>query len=137
MSQFQITLTGRQLAVYRDALEFYSRFMAGQIDYATLPHALRVRPPLDRRERIEDALLELKAKLFPELSAHATYGMGDDTPIGRCAAVSYEMYREVYVHNVRKAREEGHDVGLSCYNSPTLRVSGEPLPIVVELNQKP
>ena len=42
MSQkkYKIELTDKQLNIYRNALEFYSRFLAGQIDY--LPPVLEV-----------------------------------------------------------------------------------------------
>lgn len=126
--KYQITLSEKQLQVYKDALEFYSRFLGGQVEH--IPPVLQYgREYYKVREEAERGLMMFKKAVFPELRPNESYGIGwDESPIRQDAQISYELYREVYVYYQKK-----NPSPVSCYASATLRYSNEPLPVVKEV----
>lgn len=130
MKTYKIELTEKQLNVYKDALEFYSRFISGQIDH--LP------PIIDTKLNISwankrNACDYLKQVLFPKLQSNASYGVGwsDKDKLQQEIQISYEMYREVYVKQRKEETEEEYEKkSNSVYDSSTLHYSDQPLPKV-------
>jgi len=121
METYNITLSEKQLQVYRDALEFYSRFLSGQIEESSLPPVLRCSEY--NKDELRESLKKVKSIIFPELLENQYYGIGwNGKPLSEQRQVAYEMYREVYVYHTRLS-----GVDYSCYNSPTLKYSNEPL----------
>jgi hypothetical protein len=117
---YEINLSERQLMVYREALEFYSRFLAGQLNY--LPMCL-----FGRHDVSEAMQKFVKPLLFPDLRENESYGIGiTKDPLSEERQIAYEMYREVFVF-----QQKGNP-GWDCYKSDTLKYSNEPLPIVIE-----
>jgi hypothetical protein len=121
----KIEMSEKQMLVMRDALEFYSRFLSGQLD--ALPDALRFK--VKNRDGVDDALRQLKAALFPELHQDESYGVG--APRGdrlqELCQISYEMYRQIYVYQTEQRRSGGGDVSMDVYSIPTMRYSDEGL----------
>ncbi len=127
-----IILTEKQLIIYRDALEFFSRFLSGQ---SYLPIALELLLFKGKNRNIIYKALGLLLKLiYPDLPEHASYGISNhpDKEMRRIINISYEMYREVYVWS---EKQQPTNDRISCYKSPTLKVSDEPLPVVETLKQ--
>lgn len=121
--KYKIELTEKQLLVYREALEFYSRFLAGQLDY--LPGILYDNKNFHEIKKAMEIFV--KPLMFPELKGNQSYGIGNiENELSGHRQIAYEMYREVFVLMVK----ENPDGGFSVYNSPTLKYSGEPLPTV-------
>jgi hypothetical protein len=120
-------LTELQMSVLLEALEFYQRFISGQV--CDLPEHLRFR--LRKSPEAQEAMRQLKSALFPELLPNESIGVGrirDETEReDRRRMVAYEMYRQIYVFNTRRAKLEGKDTSMSVYDHPTMRYSGEPL----------
>lgn len=126
----QIEFSDNQLLIMREALEFYSRFLSGQVE--SLPDVLRWN--IKNREAADKALREFKAAAFPELHPNESYGVG--APRGYVIKlhrqVSYEMYRQIYVYQTRKRKLAGDDVSMNVYNGATMRYSDEDLIEIVE-----
>lgn len=120
-----IKMTEKQMFVARDALEFYSRFLSGQLDY--LPDELRCRKRADP-EAVSLALRNLKQALFPELHPNESYSIGrcDDT-LSEARQIAYEEYRQIYVYQTAERKDAGEDVSMNVYAYPTMRYSKEPL----------
>lgn len=131
--KLQIVLTETQAFVVREALEFYSRFLAGQIE--ALPDVLRWERKIHLNERARQALARFKAEAFPELHPNESYGIGwkDGDKLSEHRQIAYELYRQFYVHQTRQQAAEGKDVSWNVYSSPTLRYSNEPLIEIVEI----
>lgn len=124
----EIKLNDAQLTIMREALEFYSRFISGQVD--NLPDVLRFDRQLDRDE-FRRVANEMKAVLFPGLRQNEAFGVGhiDKNYPNRTRhrQISYECYRQIYVFQTAEAKAQGADVKWNVYDSPTLAYSGEPL----------
>lgn len=123
-----IEMSEKQMNMMREALEFYSRFMSGQID--ALPDELRF--PVNRNgkaDELRDALTVLKSILFPELRFNESYSVSAprEDNLQYLRQVSYEMYRQIYVFQTEQRRLEGADVSFSVYDSPTMKYSDEKL----------
>lgn len=129
----QIELTDKQLYIMREALEFYSRFLSGQVE--SLPDVLRFR--IKDKEAAYRALGEFKAAAFPELHYNESYGIGKpENSIEEHRQVSYEFYRNIYVYETEKRRKQGDDVRMSVYSSPTMKYSDEPLIKISEVHDE-
>lgn len=147
MKKYKIELTEKQLMVYREALECYSRFLSGQLSEMCSAVSLRKHKRKawdhapDKDDPISDAAFKLKMALFPELPGAAAYGIGytsdDKNSIDDNRQISYEMYREVYHYFAKEKAQEDEAKGKrSCYNvylTDTLKYSDEPLPKVEEI----
>jgi hypothetical protein len=148
MKKYRIELSEKQLQVYREALECYSRFLAGQVSEMCNSVSTRTtgRFTWDHDYRGDDpvssAAASLKKALFPELEQGASYGIGyasdEKTDLENCRQVSYEMYREVRHHFAVKEADaaslNGERAQYNVYLSNTLQYSDEPRPKVEEMD---
>lgn len=134
MHNKQINCNEKQLLLICEAVEFYHRFMSGQLD--ALPNELKFR--CDDKTRLSQTLAQLKTVLFPELFGNEAYGVGAPTKTlmpgihlsdreKELRDISYEIYRQLYVHFTAERKAAGGDVSYSVYDYPTMRYSGEPL----------
>lgn len=143
MKKYKIELTDRQLTVYKDALEFYSRFMAGQLDHLPPIIDMNLNIPYEHKKRACD---DLKKVLFPELPLNGSYGVGWSKKDKRQQEIqlAYEMYREVYVQREKdRQKKESKEIHIplekyySVYQSETLHMSDQPIPKIEEVyNEK-
>jgi hypothetical protein len=126
---FTLELDELQLLTYREALEFYSRFLSGQSTY--LPTVLTFTSG-ELRQKINEKLLTFKRLVFSKLYDNESYGIGMYLKdiIGYEIQIAYEMYREVYYCYAKEDMENGTGNICNVYNSPTLKYSDQPLPIV-------
>ena len=122
---YKLELNKKQLEVVQQALEFYSRFAAGQLDY--FPPAIegylltkwRGDEFSKRRIRWEKGLMVAKNAMF-DLVPNAHMSIGSDELIEE-AKIAYDIYRPILE---KFAMEEGYK-GWSVYKSPGLSYSKE------------
>lgn len=125
----RIEMSEKQMLVMREALEFYSRFLSGELD--AIPDELTFKCSREgRADELRDSLQNLKTILFPELRPNEAYGISAPKT-GDYAAerrqISYEMYRQIYVYQTRARKLAGEDVSMNVYDSPTMKYSDEDL----------
>ena len=127
---YAIILNDRQLNIYRNALEFYSRFLAGQTDY--LPPLLDWNLDIDYNDK-KKACDMFKKVLFPKLQTNESYGIGieKDDKLSEERTISYEMYKEVYIEQRRQQREKGTATSYSVHDRKALHLSDEPVSLVI------
>lgn len=130
---YTIHLSETQLGVYTEALDFYSRFVTG--DVRALPDTLR----LKRYDswQVNPLLDQLKREIFPDLRQGAHYGIGrfERQHVGYHGQVAYEMQREARhlraKQRAAKSRLGDPDDGFfDIYLGETLKYSDQPLPVV-------
>lgn len=141
--KYKIELSEKQLFVYKEALEFYSRFISGQTN--TFLYVLDSKSNINYEDK-KKSCNQLKKVLFPELELNASYGIGwSETDIRQQESqISYEMYREVYVKFRKEKRErEQKEIHIppkkpdyNVYDSNTLHYSDQPLPIVKRIDEE-
>ena len=134
--QLKIELSEKQLLIMREALEFYSRFLSGQVD--DIPDELKFKCNRNGRgDELREAQQKLKRVLFPELLHNEAYGVGAarGDRMGEQRQISYEMYRQIYVYQTAKRKLSGDDVSMNVYDSPTMRYSDEKLIEIQELEK--
>ena len=122
----KIHLSDKQYQVYKEALEFYSRFLSGQVE--DLPKVLRkeISAKSNLAEVQEFMRTEVRRKLFQ--SDYIQYGVGwSDDLLQQEIQISYEMYREA-IHQDHVESGKGGKLSV-----PTLHYSNEPLPIIEKL----
>ena len=148
MKKYKIELTAKQLMVYREALECYSRFLSGQVSEICSAVSSRRNKRrtwdhyFDPNDPVSYAAAQLKRALFPELSPGGSYSIGyssdEKTQLEDYRQISYEMYREVAHYRAVKAdleaREKGESPTFNVYLSETLKYSDEPLARVEEID---
>ena len=126
MEKFEIQLTKKQLQVMAEALEFYSRFSAGQLDYFpnSLQNNLGQKWDLDeflRRRDIWEVHLDQAKNAMFGFVPNESYGIGNDELMEE-ARIAYDMYRPVYElwHKLNE-----HKSDISVYAHPGLQYSEE------------
>lgn len=129
-----------QMRAYREILEYYSRFLSGQIDYLHLPEIIQWNFNLNKKDlnKLKELTSDIKHILFVEMLSkfggtidNVSYGIGQgETHCGIIRQIAYEMYREIYVFDVKNRADNGEEIGWTVYSSPTLKYSKEPLPII-------
>jgi len=114
--KYQITLTEDQMRLVSNALEDWSRFVAGQCEMEFATSLV-----YDSR-KVKDILHDqVKPAMFPELALNESYGWSGSTCKNdfqrKAIAMSYMLYREI-IHYLTV--NNGKDMSWSTYNSPTL-----------------
>ena len=132
---YSIKMSEKQLIVMREALEFYSRFLSGQVTY--LPDAFyKWLYENDKTSKvsyeIRDALLLFKRCAF-DLEDNESYGVGSkETPPE--VDISYEMYRKVFEYFAQKEKEKNPNKHWSVYDNPSgVKYTEEPF---IEIEEK-
>jgi hypothetical protein len=109
MKRYQIEVSETQLEVMAEALEFYSRFLVGQVE---VPMSIRMKlvkmdDQKSKDKNLSQTFLEaafnscnfFKSQLFPELEIGASYGMGQKIPHDehstKTTALAYDIYRPI------------------------------------------
>ena len=128
--KYSIELTEKQLRVIADALEFYSRFLAGQWE---IPDAMEFKEYKlqdkyigfwEKRNFVEEQFKILKSN-FTGLPIHASYGIGSDK-LHEDAKIAYDIYRPILEQFAKERKEENSDnTHYSVYDSPGLTYSKE------------
>jgi hypothetical protein len=137
--RYSLELSETQLRTMAEAVEFYSRFLAGQI---RIPEGIKSKL-FDMHEdqsvlkRADDKYLQatyievakrhiddLKLTLFPELEQDASYGMGQKIPHDEISpkiiATTYDLYRQILEHFADGSGS------YNVYAHKGIRYSGEP-----------
>ena len=141
MKKYQIELTEKQMIVMQEALEFYSRFLHGQVDH--IPMSLDFRLKNEHRPNycnpvLDQALSAIKKEMFGINNSGASYGIGtrkfdtleEDKELPE-PQIAYEMYKMILYtwrqESMHKAIDEGKDPGWTVHDSHPLKYTTEPL----------
>ena len=129
-NKYLIELTEKQLRVMSDALEFYSRFLAGQwrlpdpMEWKEYELQDKYDGFWEKRNFVEKQLEILKSN-FTGLSVNASYGIGSDK-LHEDAKVAYDLYRPILEQFAKEHNEKNPDnTHYSVYDSPGLSYSKE------------
>ena len=137
--RYNIRMTKKQLDVMAEALEFFTRFNSGQMEYMS--------PSLEKynwdnhkdtfsdvRDIHDNAAFIMKRNMFGfQRNQHA--GISSDIPE---VGIGYEMYKMVLLNRHQEWQAENpDDTNYSVHSSEPLKVSDEPLiRITKQLKQK-
>ena len=122
--KYQIELTKKQLSVIQEALEFYSRFSAGQVTVLP-PHLVGFLFEKhgkyfgESRDAWEKHLNKAKEIMF-HLSSNASIGIGNEELIEE-AKIAYDIYRPI----LELFAKDWNDDHTSAYAYPGLSYSKE------------
>ena len=129
--KYQIEFSKEQLSVVQQALEFASRFCAGQIDYLApfieeqiLLNCGSHDRFIGARNRYTHHLDMFKQNAFPNLSLNESLGIGNSV-LQEEAKICYDIYRPILEQFDKELREKNPDVGYSVYQSPGMTFSKE------------
>jgi len=122
----KIEVTEKQAMVMAEALEMYSRHLAGQFNYSILPPVLLWNKDIiSDRNILEVKINEVKNTIFPELACNESYGIGlndqEVTVIAEHKNIAYECYKVIRYY-FEKDKE-----GYSVYKELPMLLSDEPL----------
>ena len=129
--KYQIEFSKEQLQVVQQALEFTSRFCAGQvtflapfIDVQILQNCGSHDRFMQKREVYEHALEVFKLNAFPDLTTNEAFGIGS-SKLREEAKICYDIYRPILEHFDKELREKNPDIGYSVYQYPGMTFSKE------------
>ncbi|MEM1225934.1 MAG: hypothetical protein AAGJ40_09555 [Planctomycetota bacterium] len=129
---YSLTMSHRQAAVVREALEAYSRMKSGQFNHAIGDQFLdRYCTGGFSHENADRIFGEIKAMIFPELSPNESFGVG--SRVYPEATVAWDV-QQVIRHRLAWDRladegKETPDRYNVCFNKP-MAFSGESLPTI-------
>ncbi|CCH01232.1 hypothetical protein FAES_3223 [Fibrella aestuarina BUZ 2] len=134
---YTLQLTQAQFFAVADALEFTSRFTAGQIEANNLPIGIKSRLKGRFPETVKGLLKGLKRALFPDLAEYENLGVGHQPgdESGYYRDTLYEVYRTMLEFRTQEKRAAGQDVSLSVYDHPGLQYTNERKPVVKAIDQ--
>jgi len=134
MNGYKILMTDKQMELMKNALEFYSRFMSGQLDHfppELQKYMMKTKnvPSSHFDESIQIPLTNLQRVLFPGLSGlNSSYGINSghipETDL------AYEMYKMVYYTKEKENPSEGYNV----HKNEPLKLTDEPLLNIKQVN---
>ena len=141
MKKYQIELTEKQMIVMQEALEFYSRFLHGQVDH--IPMSLDFRLKNEHRPRycnrsLDDAITVIKREMFGLAHPNSSYPIGakrietleEDKELPE-PQIAYEMYKMILYtwrqESMQKAISEGKDPGWTVHDTLPLKYTTDPL----------
>jgi len=129
----KIELNEKQAEIIADALEIYSRLIAGDLRSALLPPVMMFGKKINN-EKFESALYELKKVMFPKLDYYENNGisMEEDTKeLTEVKQISYEMYKMIRYYFQAKSNY----LGYSIYKEKPIHLSREPFIEIKEQNK--
>ena len=129
MKKYKLELTEKQVGVVAEALEFFSRFSAGQ--FTMFPRSLEgwtwekwSGDEYQRRREIwEGCLNQAKMQMF-DMHPNASLGIGNEE-LTEEAKVAYDIYRPILEQFAKESRENNPDRSWNVYDSPGLTYSKE------------
>lgn len=149
MKKYQIELNETQLVVMQEALEFYSRFMHGQVD--KIPFSLDFRLRNECRPNYSNQILNegfniIKREMFGLSNPGSSYAIGaktistleEDKTLPE-PQIAYEMYKMMLYtwrqESIEKAKKEGKDPGWTVHDSLPLHYSDQPFIKIKKIEQ--
>lgn len=149
MKMYKIELNETQLVVMQEALEFYSRFLHGQVD--RIPFSLDFRlknecRPCYNNQILDDAFWVIKREMFGLKNRGASYPIGarkintleEDKELPE-PQIAYEMYKMILYlwrqESITKAIAEGKDPGWTVHDDLPLHYSDQPFIKIKKIEQ--
>jgi hypothetical protein len=147
MQKYSIEVTIKQLIVIQEALEFYSRFLLGQVDKIPLSLDFRLKDkhrPSNVNAALDEAFQIIKKEMFG-LAKNTSYSIGTrefstleehkELPEPQ---IAYEMYKMILYawrqESILKSAEAGEDPGWTVHDQPPMKYSEEPLIKIKKVN---
>lgn len=129
--QYYIKLSAHQLQTTKDALEWYSRFLMGQVDH--LPPVIAWSNKVSRW-KLEELFKPVKEYLFPKLPWGGFYNIGDNEhEFSKEAQISYEIYRKIYEFDVQQRKANGDPCLGNVYAREGLHYTNEPKVVIEQV----
>jgi len=131
--KYKITMNEKQMQLMSEALEFHSRFCAGQLDH--FPPALQKymwnsKEFQYRDSRYLDLLYELK-RIIWDLEPNASHGIGwEEIPEMN---LGYEMYKMIEYYKVNRRIKDGENLDYNVHSSQPIKYTHEPLIKIEEI----
>jgi hypothetical protein len=132
--KYLIEMNSKQMQVMQDALEFYSRFLHGQVDSipSCLDYKLKMENRISNNASLEYAVILFKKEMFGIDSRNSHYGIGtrsfntlQDGKELIEPQIAYEMYKMIlYKWNKEWQEENPNESNHSVHSSPPLSYSG-------------
>lgn len=129
--KYQIEFSKEQLMVVQQALEFASRFCAGQVNYLApfieeqiLLNCGSHDKFIEAREQYEHHLSMFKLNAFPNLSYNESLGIGSSM-LQEEAKICYDIYRPILEQFDKELREANPNTEYSVYQNPGMTFSKE------------
>ena len=127
--KYTLELTRKQLQVVQEALEFFSRFTAGQLNH--LPPSLEAYlwgkwdtdAFVERREEWKIALDLVKKRMF-DLHPNESIAIGSPKLLEE-AKIAYDIYRPILERFAEERRASDPEAYWTVYDSPGLAYSEE------------
>lgn len=141
MKKYNIELTEKQMIVIQEALEFYARFLLGQVDH--IPMSLDFRLKNEHRPSycnpsLDEAFTTIKKEMFGLVHPNQSYGIGtrrfstleEDKEMVE-PQIAYEMYKMILYtwrqESISNSIKEGRDPGWTVHDDFPSKYSEEPL----------
>lgn len=131
MKTYQIELNEEQMNIIAEAVEQYSRMLAGQIEYSFLS-AIQYNVPMDddflwKREIVDHLLKGVKKVVFPHLGVHASKHNEQSDK-------AYDIYKSILVNRQKELKEEQGDAYVgNVHTPPQYAMSNLPLPKIKKI----
>jgi len=129
--KYQIEFSKEQLMVVQQALEFASRFCAGQVNYLAPFIEKQILLNCGSHDRFieripyyEFSLEEFKRNAFPNLNKNESLGIGNSELVPD-AKICYDIYRPILEQFDKELREANPNTGYSVYQNPGMAFSKE------------
>jgi hypothetical protein len=131
---YVIEMSGTQMSVMQEALEFYSRFMLGQVDHIpmSLDWRLKQEHRIHTNQLIDYAISIIKQEMFGLSSRGSNWGIGARTfptlEEGKELVepqIAYEMYKMILYKKRQEFFEENPDSdSWTVHDTPPMHYSG-------------
>jgi hypothetical protein len=140
MKKYQIELNETQMIVMQEALEFYSRFLHGQVDKIPFSLDFRLRNenrPSYMNPGLDAAFAVIKREMFGLDNPGSSYPIGtkkintleEDKELPE-PQIAYEMYKMILYtwrqESINKAIAEGKDPGWTVHDTPPMPYTNHP-----------
>ena len=127
---YRLDVNKKQLDTIQEALEFFSRFCAGQwripdtMEYQEFINHNKNSDFWAKRNQVEDSLNNLKT-ILTNLPLNASYGIGS-SKLCESANIAYDLYRPILELRAKEYNEANPDnEHWTVYDSPGLSYSKE------------
>ena len=129
-TQVELHLSEPDMRMLAQGVEYYSRFLGGQIRVYDLPHEVMVRVK-EPDHTITELTTQLQPLLFPTLAPHYRAGIGwSPNPLRQDLQRTYEFYKSIYLFdNTLRGVDNIH-------STPVLHYSDYPLPVLTQYTSK-
>tara|TARA_R110001606_G_C14896682_1_gene593434 strand:+ start:72 stop:485 length:414 start_codon:yes stop_codon:yes gene_type:complete len=136
--KYTIEVNKKQMDVMAEALEFYTRFVSGQMEFK--PPALENwmwkehKEDWNSKNELYDNSMSIVKNVVFGFARNQHAGISSPVPE---VAIGYEMYKMMLLQRHNEWHEDNpKDTSYSVHSSPPLEISGEEMIIIQKLKEK-